>query len=207
MSSERSNHEMNLRERQQAATREEIITTALQLVERDGDAVSHEAIARQAGMSARTVYRYFPDRTTLMQALWDRARKVMNIRFPETKDEIIPFARAAFESLDKHAQMVRPVMAYVILSLDKQSMSASMQRSVDAFSKALEGLLEDVEPKQRKVIVGTFAALYSSPFWHLLRDRAGLTGPEAQEAVVWTMQMLLDSLGKADKKKKEKKKK
>jgi hypothetical protein len=39
-------------------------------------------------------------------------------------------------------------------------------------------------------------AVYSAPFWQVLRDRGGLSGPDAQAAAEWTMRALLESLQK-----------
>jgi hypothetical protein len=37
-------------------------------------------------------------------------------------------------------------------------------------------------------------AVYSAPYWQLLKDRGGLSGGDAQTAVRWTMQSLLAAL-------------
>ena len=65
----------SLRSRQTAATREEILDVAMRMLSSDAlDSFSHESIAATAGMGARTVYRHFPDRAELLQALWLRLR-------------------------------------------------------------------------------------------------------------------------------------
>jgi len=48
-----------------------------------------------------------------------------------------------------------------------------------------------MDANTRKRIVAVFVAIYSAPFWQLLRDRGGLSGPEAQAAVTWAMEALL----------------
>ena len=199
---------MNLRERQQAATREEIVDTAMRLLERGDENVSHEAIAKEAGMSARTVYRHFEDRTVLMQAVWWKLRQMLNIRFPQTEDEIVPLGREAFRSLDERADLVRTVMSYVgwTLARNQQGLAPMMQGS-DSFSHSLGPMLQGATPKQRRLMIGCFAALYSAPFWHLLRDRGGLSGAEAQNAVAWMMTVLLEAIPKETKSQKKGKKK
>lgn len=208
MSSANSNQDSNLRERQQAATREEIVSTAMRLLERGDENVSHEAIAREAGMSARTIYRHFEDRTLLMQAVWWKLRQMLNIRFPKTEDEIVPLAKEAFRSLDERADLVRTVMSYVgwTLARNQQGLAPMMQGS-DSFSQSLGPRLRGASPKQRKLIIGCFAAIYSAPFWHLLRDRGALSGPEAQEAVAWMMLVLLEAISEENKSRKKGKKK
>jgi hypothetical protein len=39
-----------------------------------------------------------------------------------------------------------------------------------------------------------FQGIHSGPFWQMLRDRGGLSGPEAIAAATWAAQALLDTL-------------
>jgi AcrR family transcriptional regulator len=88
---------------------------------------SHERVAQAAGVGARTVYRHFPTRADLMQALWEKVRD-------ETRT---PFANTATE------------------------------------------------------VVAICLAIYSAPFWMLLRDRGELTGEEPGDAAAWALSVLL----------------
>ena len=59
----------SLRERQQAAVRAAIVEGYMSLCHRDGAiAVSMRAVAEQAGVAERTVYRYFPNKDDLQTA-------------------------------------------------------------------------------------------------------------------------------------------
>ena len=74
----------DLRDRQLAATREQILDVAMDMLTTgDQNNFSHESIAAAAGMGARTVYRHFPDRAGLLQALWLRLRDKTGTTFPE----------------------------------------------------------------------------------------------------------------------------
>src|SRR3954452_15753098 len=101
----------NLRDRQAAATREQILEVAMhQLGQGPRETFSHESIAEVAGMGARTVYRHFPDRASLLQALWERLRAAAHLRFPAREDEILSLARTAFQDLDANETLVRAVL-------------------------------------------------------------------------------------------------
>lgn len=185
------------------ATREEIIDKAMELHAAGAEIVSHELIASEAGMSSRTVYRHFPDRTALMRAIWLRLREIADIRFPTAEADIVPFAREAFASLDAHAPLVKAVMASVA--------GAQLQRlpageAAAAFSKSLASLLEGATAAERKRYIAVFTAVYSAPFWQLLRERGGLAGREAQEATAWLMETVLDALRSKAKESKRRKK-
>ena len=180
--------ESSLRERQQMATREEILDRATDLLLAGEELVSHELIARAAGMSARTVYR-----KALMSALWTRLRAITRVQFPTREEDIVPFAREAFASLDDHARLVNAVMASVA-GAHLQRLPA--QEGSAAFAKALEPLTARLSQAEQKRIMASFLAIYSATFWQLLHERGGLTGPEAQDATAWILETLLGSLRK-----------
>ena len=90
-----------LRDRQAAATREQILEVAMhQLGQNPRGTFSHESIAEAAGMGARTVYRHFPDRASLLNALWERLREATQTRFPSTEEEILTLAQTVFREFD-----------------------------------------------------------------------------------------------------------
>src|SRR5580704_9462969 len=183
-----------LRTRQAAATREEILEVAMHMLSSGAhDSFSHESIARAAGMGARTVYRHFPDRAELLQALWLRLRDSTDIKFPAREEDVISFLRSVFHAFDEHETVVRAVLSSPA-GMEVRDRGGVEGRS--AFAQSLSALLAGFGPTERTRAIAVFVAIYSAPFWQLLRDRGGLTGPEAQEAAAWLIQLLLDALRK-----------
>jgi AcrR family transcriptional regulator len=181
----------NLRDRQAAATREEILEVAMKMLTDGVDNFSHESIAARAGMGARTVYRHFPDQAELFQALWLRLRDKMNIRFPACEEDFAPLLRAAFRVFDEHESLVRAVLS------SGAGMAVRDRGGVEgraAFAASMSGLLQGLRPSGRARVIAVFVAIYSAPFWQLLKDRGGLNGAEAQDAAVWLMEVLLDAV-------------
>jgi AcrR family transcriptional regulator len=186
----------NLRDRQAAATREEILDVAMNMLTNRPDDFSHEAIAAAAGMGARTVYRYFPDQAELYQALWLRLRDKMNIRFPAREEDIALFLRASFQVFDDHEPLVRAVLSSAA-GLEVRERGGVEGRA--AFARSLSGLLEGLPSSDRARVIAVFVAIYSAPFWQLLKDRGGLKGAEAQDAAVWLTEILLDAVRRTKK--------
>src|SRR5271154_3905846 len=101
----------DLRDRQLAATREQILDVAMDMLTTgDQNNFSHESIAAAAGMGARTVYRHFPDRAGLLQALWLRLRDKTGTTFPAREEEIAPLLRSVFHSFDENEGLVRAIL-------------------------------------------------------------------------------------------------
>ncbi|MDE3199853.1 MAG: TetR/AcrR family transcriptional regulator [Acidobacteriota bacterium] len=181
-----------------AATREAILETAMEMLALGEDqGFSHESISDAAGMSARTVYRHFPDRGSLLQALWERLREQTKTRFPQSEGEIVRLTRKAFQQFDENEPLIRSVLNSSAGTAVRERGGAEGR---PAFTHSLGPLLAGKSSKERARIVAVFLALYSAPFWNLLRDRGGLSGPDAQEAAVWAMETLLEALHKQSRK-------
>jgi AcrR family transcriptional regulator len=181
-----------LRQRQAAATREEILDVAMEMLSTGAqNNFSHESIAKAAGMGARTVYRHFPDRAELLQALWLRLRESTDTKFPDREEDIVSFVRSIFHSFDEHESVVRAVLSSAA-GLEVRERGGAEGRQ--AFAQSVGGLLSEFGATERARVIAVLVAIYSAPFWQLLRDRGGLTGPEAQEAAAWLIEVLLDAL-------------
>ena len=178
-----------LRDRQAAATREQILEVAMhQLGQGPRGAFSHESIADAAGMSARTVYRHFPDRASLLQALWERLRQATQTQFPAAEEEILPMARSVFREFDANETLVRAVLNSPA-GTEVRERGGVEGRA--AFAQSLAPILEGLPEREKARIIAVFVAVYSAPFWQLLRDRGQLAGPEAEKAVSWALDSLL----------------
>jgi AcrR family transcriptional regulator len=179
----------NLRDRQAAATREQILEVAMhQLGQNPRGTFSHESIADAAGMGARTVYRHFPDRASLLQALWERLREATQTRFPSSEEEILPLARTVFREFDANETLVRAVLNSPA-GTEVRERGGIEGRA--AFSQSLAPILEDLSEREKARIIAIFVSVYSAPFWQLLRDRGQLSGPEAEKAVSWALETLI----------------
>jgi AcrR family transcriptional regulator len=190
-----------LRDRQVAATRAEILDVGMRIIA-GGGVLSHESIAEQAHIGVRTVYRHFPDRAQLLQGLWELTREKTNTRFPAHEEDIAPLVRTAFRSFDENEALVRAILSS---GAGTEVRDRGGIEGKAAFADSLHDLLQGVRPSHRSRVIAVFLAIYSAPFWQLLRDRGGLGAPEAQDAAAWLIDVVLDAL--KDEKSKGKKKK
>ncbi len=195
----------SLREKQAAATRDHILDAAYELlVQHPDQPFSHEAIAASAGVGARTVYRYFPAQSDLYEELWVRVRKQAGTVFPTDEAQILPQVRILFEGFDRNAPLIHAVLESPAGHRVRERGAAEGRAS---FTKSLAQLTAGMSPAGKRRVAGSFLAIYSAPFWQLLRERAGLSGPDAIAAVEWTMHTLLKSLKATRNSKKQKKEK
>jgi AcrR family transcriptional regulator len=91
------------RRQQAAATREQILTAAQKLFERDGyAATSMAAVALQAGVSLKTVYVVFETKSGLLRALWHRLLRGDRDDAPVGEQ---PWFRRVIDEPDPRAQL------------------------------------------------------------------------------------------------------
>jgi AcrR family transcriptional regulator len=166
--------------RQRAATRHAIIDASLRMLrEEAGIPLSHEAVAERAGVADRTVFRHFPTRTDLTAALWERLRDETGTRWPSTEKEIVPMIRRLFDQFERNATLVRTALR---TSANSEYSVHGSAEGRTAFRRSLAGLLAKLSAAEGDRLVATAVAIYSAPFWQMLRDRGKLSAKEAREA-------------------------
>jgi AcrR family transcriptional regulator len=176
-------------ERQRTATRQAILDVALRMLrEEPHTGFSHEAVAKRAAVAARTVYRHFPARADLTRALWERIRDTTGTRWPRTEAAILPALRATFEQFDDHEALTRAAIASAA-NTDHPVHGSAEGRA--AFREALADLIAVLPPDEGDRLVAACLAIYSAPFWQMLRDRGQLSPGEAREAGVAAMNAVL----------------
>lgn len=186
MSPERT---LTLRQRQLAATRQAIVDAAFRMMrEEPTTPFSHETVAERAGVSARTVYRHFPTRADLTLALWERLRAESGTRWPRTEAEILPALRTLYDQFEANAELTR---ASITSAANTGYPAHGSAEGRAAFREALADLLAVLPPDEGDRLIASCVAIYSAPFWQMLRDRGQLSASEAREAGVATMDALL----------------
>ncbi len=176
-------------QRQREATHQAILDAAFRMMrEEPATPFSHETVAERAGVSARTVYRHFPTRADLTLALWERLRDVSGTRWPRTEAEILPALRTLFDQFEEHAELTR---ASITSAANTGYPAHGSAEGRAAFREALTDLLASLPADEGDRLIAACLAIYSAPFWQMLRDRGQLTASEAREAGVAAMDALL----------------
>jgi AcrR family transcriptional regulator len=152
--------------------------------------VSHEAIADRSGIAPRTVYRHFPTRGHLTGALWARMRDETGTRWPATEADIAPLVRAQFAQFEKHETFVRASIVTPAMA-DYQEHGSAEGRA--AFQQSLAALTRDLSPAESRRLIAVCVALYSAPFWQMLRDRGKLSAEEARQAATTAFEAVISA--------------
>ena len=178
-------------DRQRESTRQAILDSAMTMLrEEPTSPISHEAIADRSGIAARTVYRHFPTRGHLGAALWARIRDETGTRWPTTEANIAPAVRAQFAQFEKHEAFVRATM---FASATNDSRAHGYAEGRAAFGQSLAAVTRDLSPAEGKRLIAVCLAIYSAPFWQMLRDRGKLSAVEARETAAMALEAVISA--------------
>jgi AcrR family transcriptional regulator len=178
----------SLREQQVDLTREAIMRAFHELLQRDHpDAITYPKVAEAAGVSLRTVYRYFPTRVDLLRMAqqwfaeltepvdWSDPRTVTDLRgsFPEMG-----------RVFDEHRNIFRALTVSEEIPKSRQT----------AVARAVETVSEKLPRDEARLTAAIVGHIRSGNAWLRLHDEYGLDGDEILSALDWAAGVLIDDL-------------
>lgn len=183
--------EPTLRERQARDVRDRLRGCFIRLVaERGPDGVALADVASAAGVSERTLYRYYPSREALIEGVIDedvaRLDDELAPRVGNTGDMDNPELMAdTFTVFEEHAELIAATRLLRTAGLDR----AASYRRTEALRAYLAG---HVPPAALEQVVGLIRALTGSDAWLRLREAdIDLDSRAAGHAVQWAIQVLV----------------
>lgn len=181
------------RERLRGETARRLVEHAFMLLREHPEApFSHEAVAASAGMAARTAYRHFPSKDDLIGAVWRHLRDTTGTQWPRKEMDILPYLRELYAQFERNSALTRAFLA--AMPRADYSVHGSLEGR-SAFREALAARCATIPTEQADQLVGACVAIYSAPFWKMLRDRGQLSPEAATDAACTTMQALIESTG------------
>ena len=185
-----------LRERQAEQARTAMLDAAIaQLESRAADDVSMAEIAEAAGVSLRTLYRYFPDRASLLRAAGEHLYASLDVPFEISGPDMISasFLDAA-KRLSTRPEMTR---ALVRTPAGRATRTPVRGRRVQAIRAALEPVTDGLDPDTARWATAVITHLCGAASWVFIADDQGLDDTDAQRAVAWAIDFLVASLQEA----------
>ena len=144
-----------LRSRQKEQTRGLILNAVDAILRRAPVAeVTIAAVAREADVTERTIYRHFPTREDLLAAAWRRALRTFirgQTSQVETLEQILELTRAAYENFDANEGIVRAIIS-APEGVEVRKRPAEIR--LDMLKRAYAGLLAGVPEEQVQAEIG-----------------------------------------------------
>jgi AcrR family transcriptional regulator len=177
----------SLRDQQVDLTRDLIMRAFQRLLQNDHpDAITYPQVAEAAGVSLRTVYRYFPTRVDLLKsaAAW-LAEFTDGVQWqdPRTVDDLAGVAPEMGRIFDEHTNVFRALAGDELQGQRREAVAAAVAEA--------SGNLPPDEARRAEAILGY---IRSGRAWLVLHDHYGLAGDEIVSALDWAASTLLEDV-------------
>jgi AcrR family transcriptional regulator len=181
----------SLRERQKADTRTLILEAVKRLLENQSLAeLSLATVAREAGITERTVYRHFATREQLLEATWSAVNEGIGTKeFPRTAEELIERPKKLFPAFEQRGEAIRAMLA----SPQGRELRLRVNEQRQA---AIRLAVKNARPNLREPrftrLCAAVQLLCSASGWATMTDYWGLDSAEAGRAASEAIAMLLE---------------
>ena len=185
---------VSLKEQQAEATRTRILDAVAQLIVEEHPAtLSVPAVATRAGVSLRTVYRYFPTKQALIDGVADLGNDQTAAQFPA---DTVTFAemREYIPRLWAEVQGTRGlVKAQQATPLGHEVAKSRAQRRIRIIQRVLADEGVQLAPDDHRHLVAILALLMSRNTLFELTDVLDLSVEEAAKLAVWTVEVIVET--------------
>lgn len=166
--------------RQNEATRATIVAAVLDLLSREQEEISFQAVARAVGMSERTVFRHFPSHSALRAALIPAiSARLGHIEPPDSVDGLPGYITRLYQACEANAGLVRSL---VNTSFGRAILAEERTRRLDKITALLS--CARVPPELARRAAATVRYLSSGVAWEFYRYQASLSLEDATAAAL-----------------------
>ena len=177
------------------AVRTRIVDALIALIA-SGEDISHDRVAERAQVGRRTVYRYFPDRESLMQSAWEQVTRLAGptVSFPRTEEDLTATLLAIYEGFDS----IAPLATLIRSTPQGRAVRLSeRKRRTASYTAAAADATKDLPPQDRLLATAMLQVLHTTP-WLEMRDQWDLDGGQIARACHWAITTLLADLRARD---------
>lgn len=145
-----------------------ILESALTVLEEGAfPSLTTRAVAAKAGMSERTIFRYFPTRDALLDAIAAEINRILRMpAAPESMDELLAMPRELYQSFEPHGKLIRAVAHSEVFP--RMKAGAAQLRWV-AIGKVLDREFPRATPEARKIATANIRYYLSAYSWQYYR--------------------------------------
>lgn len=189
----------DLRGRQAEVARDAILDALLERLEREepGD-ISLPQIASDAGLSVRTLYRYFPTRDALFVAAGEQIAARLGLPTEiDGPDDISASFLVASAQLAKRPRLARALLR---TTAGRDVRTPNRARRVAAIDGALAEVTAGIDEADARHARAVMAYLCNSAAWITICDETGVSADDARASVAWAIDALVAELRRQSRK-------
>jgi len=174
-----------LREQQAQRTREQILEATVRVMARGIAELSIPTVAREAGVSVPTVYRYFASKSALIDAIWPFFGSKIGIDAVPSRvsvGELEATLRTLFRGLEDLGDLER---AALLSPVGEQARRAQMPARRRAMRAVANELAPDLPPATRARLGRLLLLLTTTSSFRTMHEHLGLSTDDAAADVAW----------------------
>jgi len=183
-----SSYDSPLRREQAEQTRSRIVGAALDLIVGGVAELTMQEVAKAAGVALRTVFRHFPTRDDLLDAVWQAMQARMG-ETPdlETLDELTRFVPELFGRYAAMEDQIRGAMFAQTFVSSRQRLGSDRARKI---RRAVAAQFTGGDERSRAMAASAAYTLTVPLVSIVLKEAYGLSSPEAARACAWAIRTL-----------------
>jgi AcrR family transcriptional regulator len=177
-----------LRREQAEQTRARIVAAALDLIVGGVEGLTMPEVAKAAGVALRTVFRHFPTRDDLLDAVWQALQTRMG-HTPDlaTLDEVTGFVPELFARYGAMEDQIRGAMFAQTFVSARQRLGSDRARKM---RKAVAAQFTGGDERSRAMAASAAYTLTVPLVSIVLKEAFGLSSSEAGRACAWAIRAL-----------------
>lgn len=181
-----------LREAQANKTREQILAGLVRTMASGITEISIPAVAKEAGVSVPTVYRYFPTKRALVEALGGYLAAKAGLgqvvaRPPSSPEELAALARRMHEASEGLDDVLRAAAAS---ELGRELRKDAIPMRIKTIAHALAPVRDRFDEAEWSHLCNVVLVLASSATIRAFKDYLQLPGKDSGDAVAWAIETL-----------------
>jgi AcrR family transcriptional regulator len=188
----------SLADRKRRVTRDAVVDAAIEAIREQGIDFSVQDAADRAGVTHRTVYRYFSSRQALIDAVAERYEAWLGeqgVTEAESVEELLANMESLFRLFDQRPDLLRAVALHTLIGGERTALS---QRRTERWRRMFEASLPQLPPDEVEPLFAVCRTLTGSLGWYLLTSQFGLTGEQAGRAVRRVVEAVFADLRRQD---------
>lgn len=189
-------YKSTLREDQAKATRQRIVDALIEQASQTGRSdFSIAEVAARAGVAERTVYRYFPTREALLDAVGGAIEAGARAVEPEGPEDVAASVRALYAWFEENEALVEAShvtgVGSEVRARGRRVRGERARKMIDAWASALT----DAE---RRRAFAVFRTMFGSFTWRTMRRELGMSAEETIDAVEWVVGLVMADLARRE---------
>jgi len=166
------------------------LEAAMASIRKEGlEALTIAQVAKDAGITDRTVYRHFQTREELLKAVWGRMQSRIGLGgFPRTVDALLAAPAALFPRFDAQEGAVR---ASMYSQAGREVRASANRERQQAMQACVAQALPELDESARRRRAAVIQMIGSSHGWACFKDYWGLDTDEAARAATEAIAILL----------------